>query len=102
MSLNQRVAVLHKVPGKGPTGAPIDTWQPLCRPWAEVKGVSGRAFLAASAEQADVTYEIKVRYRADIQARMRVTHNGLTLEIVAPLPDDRRQWLRLMCKTVAA
>jgi SPP1 family predicted phage head-tail adaptor len=101
MSMTQRVEILRKVTAPGPTGAPVDAWQSLCRPWAEVKGVSGRAFLAASAEQADVTYEIKVRYRADIQARMRVTHNGLTLEIVAPLPDERRQWLRLMCKTVA-
>lgn len=100
MTLRDRILIEREVSGPGPTGAPVKTWQPLCRPWAEVKGVSGRAFLAASAEQSEVTFEIRMRYRADITAGLRVTHHGTTLEIVAPLPDERRQWLRLMCKTV--
>jgi SPP1 family predicted phage head-tail adaptor len=100
MSLRDRVVIQRKVMAPGSTGAPVESWQRLCEPWASVKGVSGRTFLAASAEQAEVTFEVKVRFRADIEAGMRVTHNGQTLEIVAPLPDEHRQWLRLMCKTV--
>jgi SPP1 family predicted phage head-tail adaptor len=100
MSLRDRILIERESSAPGPTGAPVKAWQPLCRPWAEVKGVSGRAFLAAGAEQSEVTFEIRMRYRADITAGLRVTHHGITLEIVAPLPDERRQWLRLMCKTV--
>lgn len=99
-TIRNKVMISRPVMVPGTTGSPITEWEEFCRPWAEVKGVSGRAFLAASAEQSEVTFEIRVRYRADITAGMRVTHHGTTLEIVAPLPDERRQWLRLMCKTV--
>ena len=99
-TLRNKVRILRALMVPGPTGSPLTEWEEFCRPWAEVKGVSGRAFLAASAEQSEVTYEIRMRYRADIIAGMRVTLHGTTLEIVALLPDERRQWLRLMCKTV--
>ena len=99
-SLRHRVRIQQLVIARTTTGSTGSDWADLCTVWAEVKGVSGRAFLAASAEQSEVTFDIRIRYRDDVMARMRVVHKAQTLEIVAPLPDESRQWLRLMCKTV--
>lgn len=38
------------------TGEVIEDWVTVSREWASIEGVSGREFLAASAEQAETTY----------------------------------------------
>jgi SPP1 family predicted phage head-tail adaptor len=99
-SLRNRVVIQHLVPARSSTGAAASAWVELCRVWAEVKGMSGRTYIAASGEQSEVTMEIRMRFRADVQARMRVLFKGQTFEVVAPLPDARSTSLLLMCKTV--
>lgn len=101
-SLRHRVQVLHLVPGRCSTGAQSQLWVELCSVWAEVKGISGRTLVTASSEQSEVTTEIRIRYRTDVQARMRIRHKGQHYEVVAPLPDPRATSLVLMCKTVKA
>lgn len=100
-SLRHRVEIQALVKQKGSTGAPVEVWQRVAVVWADVRGVSGRTFLAASAEQSEVTTEIFMRYRADVFARMRVLHKQVVFEVVAPLPDPRRTQLRLMCKSLS-
>lgn len=100
MNLNDRIGLQHNVAGKGTTGQPVAVWQEFAKPWAEAKSVSGRQFTAANAEQSEVTMTFKVRYRRDVRSGMRVTHNGQTFEVVAPLDSDRRRFLLLMCKSV--
>jgi SPP1 family predicted phage head-tail adaptor len=100
-ALNERVRLYKRTTGKGPTGQPETTYTALPGiAWAEVKAISGRAFLAAGAELADVTMQVIMRYRGDLAQGDRVTHNGQWLEVVAPLPGRRANRLQLMCKTV--
>ena len=50
--------------------------------------------------QAQVSAEINIRYRKDVKAGQRLRHNTTLYEIIAPLPTNHRDMLKLMCKTV--
>ena len=81
-------------------GAPLhrESWKDVATVWASVEAVSGRDFFAARQEQSEVTQRIRIRYRPDVTADMRVIHNGKVFNIVAPLPDNRGRELVLMCR----
>ena len=50
--------------------------------------------------QVQVSAEINIRYRKDVVAGQHLVHQGITYEIIAPLPTNQRDMLKLMCKTV--
>ena len=79
---------------------PIKGWAELGKVWAEIKAPSGRMYEAASQMQAEVSAEINIRYRRDVAAGQHLVHDGITYEIIAPLPTNQRDMLKLMCKTV--
>ena len=65
-------------------------------------GSHERAGVFASQQaQSEVTQRIRIRYRPDVTADMRVIHNGKVFNIVAPLPDNRGRELVLMCREVS-
>lgn len=82
------------------TGEMIEQWATVGQEWASIEGVSGREFLAADALQAETTFRVVMRYRADIAPAMRLEHDGDQYEIKATLPDKRRRRLVLMCKVM--
>lgn len=69
------------------TGEMVTTWTTIAEPWAEIVPMSGREFLAASAEQSEVRGRIVIRYREDVDASMRVVYRGKYYNIHAVLPD---------------
>lgn len=69
------------------TGEMVTTWDTIAEPWAEVVPMSGREFLAASAEQSEVRGRIVIRYREDVDASMRFVYRGRYYNILAVLPD---------------
>ena len=79
---------------------PIKGWADLGKVWAEIKAPTGRMYEAASQMQAEVSAEINIRYRRDVVAGQHLVHDGITYEIIAPLPTNQRDMLKLMCKTV--
>lgn len=81
---------------------PIKGWADLGKVWAEIKAPSGRIYEAASKMQAEVSAEINIRYRRDVVAGQHLVHDGITYEIIAPLPTNQRDMLKLMCKTVTS
>lgn len=79
---------------------PVKGWADIGKFWAEIKAPSGRMYEAASQMQAQINAEINIRYRKDVVAGQRLVHDGITYEIIAPLPTNQRDMLKLMCKTV--
>ena len=79
---------------------PVKGWADIGKVWAEIKVPSGRMYEAASQMQAQINAEINIRYREDVVAGQRLVHDGITYEIIAPLPTNQRDMLKLMCKTV--
>ncbi len=88
------------IEGKDALGQTSKIWGDLGKLWAEINTPSGRMYEAASQMQVTVTAEINIRYRKDVLAGQHLVHDGTTYEIVAPLPTNQRDMLKLMCKTV--
>lgn len=99
--LNRLVTVQSRVAGIDAWGQPTQTWETFAQPWAWVKPVSG----ASAAEQiggdiqtSTVNYSVRIRYRTDITAGMRITTNGQTLDIVGVVLDHaHREYADLVC-----
>ena len=69
------------------TGEMVPSWVTVASVWAQVVPMSGREFLAASAEQSEVRGRMTIRYREDVDASMRVVYRGKYYAIHAVLPD---------------
>ena len=88
------------IESKDELNQPVKGWADIGKVWAEIKAPSGRMYEAASQMQAQINAEINIRYRKDVVAGQRLIHDGITYEIIAPLPTNQRDMLKLMCKTV--
>ncbi len=54
---------------------------------AAIEPLSARDFIAASAVQSQIVARITIRYRAGLNASMRLNHNGTIYNISGILPD---------------
>lgn len=85
---------------KRPGGGLTESWIELGKLWAEITTPTGRTQPVADQIEAVVSAEIRVRYRADIVAGMRIGHGSKTYKVEAPLPDNDQAMLRLLCSSV--
>lgn len=74
-------------------------WTDVATVWAEITDLSVREFLSAQAAQSEVSTRIRIRYREDIDATMRIVHRGDIYNIhgVQRDADSGREWLTLPC-----
>lgn len=99
--LNRRVKIQQLAAGQDALGQPVQTWSDLATVWANIKFNSGSETIKATAESSTAKASIRVRYRADITAGMRVLHGTTVFNIVAVLPDEQsRQHVDLACENV--
>lgn len=82
------------------SGGATVTWQDAGKVWAEITIPTGRVSPVAEQLEAVISAEIRIRPRADIVAGWRLTEGGVTYKVEAPLPDNDRTMLRLLCSTV--
>ena len=72
-------------------------WQKVCDVQSEIIPLSGRALFAAQQNHSEVTGIIKMRFRADITAKMRAVYNNKIYSIHAPINvGERNKELHLM------
>lgn len=69
------------------SGAMVETWQDVANVWASVEPLSVREFIASQAMQAGITARAVIRYRADMEATMRLIHRGKIYNIIGILAD---------------
>jgi len=77
-----------------------ESWVELGKLWAEISIPTGRTAPMADRLEATVTAEIKIRYRSDVVAGMRLIHGSGTYLVEAALPDRDPAMLRLLCSSV--
>ena len=70
-----------------------DTWSDVCCVWANFKTISGtgfvnQEFVAGGQEVSRSTASVRIRFRDDIQAGMRVILDGRYYDIKVVLPDE--------------
>jgi len=99
--LRHRITIQQATETLSATGAVSLTWATLATVWAERMDLSGREFFQASQVNAEKTVKFRIRYRADLTAKMRVVHEGKTYDLAAALDEKGRKIeLLLMCRYV--
>lgn len=80
-------------------GASVQTWADTATLWGEVRPLTGREFANAHLLQGEISTRIRLRYRAGIVPKQRITWDGHTYDIIAVLDiGGRKREFELMCK----
>lgn len=101
--LRHRIALQRYSEGeRDENGFPIPGsagWATESSMWGSVEGINGREFVAASAEQAAVTWRITVRHSDAITPDKRLLCDGRVFNIKAILPDNDKGRMTIMAET---
>lgn len=84
------------------SGGATETWVEVGEVWAEVTTPTGRVSPVAEQLQAVISAEIRIRPHSDIVAGWRLIEKrtGMTYRVEAPLLNNERDMLRLLCSSV--
>ena len=86
--LRHKVLIQYPLTTQDPnTGAMIVEWTDVASVWASVEPLSAREFIAAGAEQSEVSGKVIMRRRDDINATMRIVYRGMVHQILGVLSD---------------
>jgi SPP1 family predicted phage head-tail adaptor len=101
-TLNRKVTIQEPAAVQDAAGQPIPTWTTLATVWANIRSLNGLETIKGGAESSVAKASIRIRYRTDVTAAMRVVHGSTTYEIKAVLPDVAgKQHLDLACEVIA-
>lgn len=100
--LNSLVTIQKPGVGRDELGQPIEGWMDVANVWANISHKSGLETIRADAPVSSVRASIRVRYRTDMDATMRVVHGATVYDVLAVMPDATgRQYTDLVCETGA-
>lgn len=99
--LNRRCVLQAPSTARDELGQPIPGWTDVASVWADIRMKSGLESIKAGAPVSVVAASVRIRYRAGVNAGMRVVHNLQAYEIKAVMPDvSGREFLDLVCEVV--
>lgn len=96
--LNQRIALQKQSSSRDGAGQPVLSWGDVATVWADLRHVSGIETVKADADASVVKASVRIRYRTDVVAGMRLVCSSVVYSIKAVLPDAGRQYLDLVCE----
>lgn len=96
--LNQRVTIEKTVDAKDALGQILPGWATHAVVWADIRHQSGVEAIKADAPVSTVKASIRIRYRTDLNAGMRVSYGAAAYNITAVLPDARKKFVDLVCE----
>jgi len=95
--LRHRVTIEALTETRNSSGGEKFIWQPICTVNAEIVPLSGKSLFAAQQNHSEVTGIIKMRYRADINAKQRAVYKDKIYSIQAVINiGERNRELHLM------
>ena len=95
-SLDRRITIQQATEAQDSKGQPIKTWAALATVWAEVIPVGGSEIFQARQVGAETVAKFRIRYRSDIERKMRVVYDSDNYDITDASEDrrfERRQFL---------
>jgi SPP1 family predicted phage head-tail adaptor len=99
--LNRKITIQSIGSSVDSIGQPVETWSTFATTWANIRFLNGVESVKADAEVSVSKASIRIRYRQDITAAMRVSYNSITYQIKAVLPDEaKRDHVDLVCEVV--
>lgn len=101
--LNRRIEIQRRGEAVDEWGQPApESWVKVRDLWASIKHQNGSQSIKADTPTSRVRASIRIRYRTDIDAGMRVVYKGTVYEIEAVLPDEeKRERVDLVCVVVS-
>jgi SPP1 family predicted phage head-tail adaptor len=101
LTLNDIVTIKKPTTGQDDIGAPLATWVDYdVNVWANVKHLRGVQAIKAGSDMSKVQCSIRLRYREDLDASMRVVSEGTNYDVRAVLPDGGKVFVDLVCEVV--
>ena len=99
----KKLITIERLPGgKDNNGDPNSEWVLVTRALANIRFLNGKEALMASKEVSTASASIRIRYRTDVTADMRIVYGGQIFNILAILPNlDSREFLDLACEVGA-
>lgn len=98
-ALRTRVFIEQQSTTQDAVGQPVLIWTTLATVWAEVRYRRGLESIQADAMTSTVVARVRIRYRSDVHAGMRVRYGGIVYNITAVLPDvNSKDFLDLTCE----
>lgn len=99
--LNHRITIERPSAAKDAIGQPIEGWELVGEVWGNVRYLNGVETIKAGAEMSIAKASIRVRYRTDLDASMRVRYGATTFKVNAVLPDEVGRWhVDLACEVI--
>lgn len=96
--LNERVLLQCPEITQDDFGALLKKWVDVGEVWANVRFQRGAEFQRGNADLRTVSVSVRVRFRRDLDADMRLIHRGRIFAITAVLPDETgKQYVDLVC-----
>lgn len=100
--LNRRIRIQSLTSTRDEIGQPINEWQDVATVWANIRHLSGTETIKADAPTSTLRASIRIRYRAGIDAGMRVLHGETVYNIAAVMPDEEgRKFVDLVAEVVS-
>lgn len=101
-SLNRRVTFQKMGETFDDFGQPVAGWMDHASAWANIRNLSGLESIKAGADVSVVKTSIRIRYRKDITAGMRIVAGTTIYDITAVLPDEQtRDRMDLSCEVTS-
>jgi len=106
--LNRRGTIQRRVSAQDSWGQPVEQWENVATVWMGIRFITGasivsREQVAGGSEVSRPTAVIKLRYRSDLDAGMRVVSGGVVYDIRVVLPDEQdRRYVDLGVATGAS
>lgn len=97
--LNCRVTIQCNKSSTGEFGEPVTAWADVAQVWASIAHKSGLETIKSGADISIVQASIRIRYREDVTAAMRVVYRNAIYDIRAVLRDvTRHEYCDLICE----
>lgn len=100
--LRERIILQAPTNTRDAYGGETVTWTDIATIWAAVWPRSGKEYFATQQRQAEISLQIRIRYRTDVKAGWRIKHGNVYYDIEAVINTNyRRESLDLMCTEAA-
>lgn len=100
---NRRITIQAKQDGEDELGQPLTTWVDVATGVpANLLATTGKEYVASGEEVSKAQVSMRIRWRTDVTAAMRVLYDGGIFNIEAVLPDYAgRRFIDLACSVGA-
>ena len=97
--LRHRVVLQRHFKGRDDFGGLIENWKDAAYVWASIERTGGGESFQSAQPQSVVSVKMYIRRMEGIQSQSwRVKHGDAMYNILAVLPDNRGEYLVLLCK----